>query len=112
MTFLETRFYISFNTNLMTMHWRMLGSVFNVGALFHLPVFIYRCACIPPQVPPAPANGQSEGHREDVHPPVRNVSRPQDPHHFDVAYRGAVDHHPQPPVGVSNSRPSAAEPPF
>ena len=65
--------------------------------------------CIPPQVPPAPANGQPEGHREDVHPPVRNV---EDPRHFDVAYQGAVDYHPQPLVGVGSSRPSAVEPPF
>ena len=58
------------------------------------------------QVPPAPANGQLEDHREDVHPPIRNVAGPQDPHQFDVAY------HPQPLVGVSSSRLSAVEPPF
>ena len=68
--------------------------------------------CIPLQVPPAPANGQPEDHWEDIPPPVRNVARPQDPHHFHVAYQGAVDHHPQPLVGVSSSRLSAGEPPF
>ena len=68
--------------------------------------------CTPLQVPPAPANGQPERHREDMPLPVRNVAGPQDPHHFDVAYQGAVDYHPQPLVGVSSSRPSAVEPPF
>jgi hypothetical protein len=62
--------------------------------------------CIPPQVPPTPANGQPEGHREDISPPVRGIAGPQDPHHFDVAYQGVVDYHPQPLVGVSNSHPS------
>ena len=62
--------------------------------------------CIPLQVPPAPANGQPEGHREDIPPLVRTVAGPQDPHHFDVVY------YPQPLVGVSNSCPSAAEPLF
>ena len=56
---------------------------------------------IPPQVPPAPANDQPEGHQEDIPPPVRNVAGPQDLHHFDVAYQG-----------VSNSHLPAAEPAF
>ncbi|KAH9995125.1 hypothetical protein BJV77DRAFT_272522 [Russula vinacea] len=49
-------------------------------------------------VPPAPANGQPEGHR-DIPPPGRGVARPgrvQDPDHFDMAYQGIVDYHPQP----------------
>jgi hypothetical protein len=61
--------------------------------------------CIPPQV-----NGQPEGHREDIPPPVRGVAGPgrvQDPHHFDVAYQSVVDYRPQPPVGVSIPRLSA-----
>ena len=67
------------------------------------------------QVPPAPANGQPEGHREDIPPPVRHevawIGRVQDLH-FDVAYEGVVDYHPQPPVDVSNSHLFATEPPF
>jgi hypothetical protein len=63
---------------------------------------------IPPQVPPA--NGQPEGHREDIPPPVREIA--QGPHHFDVAYQGVVDYHPQPLVGVSNLHLSSTEPPF
>ncbi|KAF8482598.1 hypothetical protein DFH94DRAFT_680642 [Russula ochroleuca] len=46
-------------------------------------------------VPPAPANGEPEGHREDIPSPVRGVAGPgrvQDPLHFDVAYQGVVDH--------------------
>ena len=64
--------------------------------------------CIPPQVPPALANGQPEGHREDIPRP----GRVQDPHHFDVAYQGIVDYHPQPLVGVSNPHLSSTESPF
>ena len=67
---------------------------------------------ISPQIPPAPANGQPEGHQQDIPPPVRNVAEPQDPHHFDVAYQGVVDYPPQILVGVSNSHPPAAEPAF
>jgi hypothetical protein len=68
--------------------------------------------CIP-QVPPAPPNGQREGHREDIPPPVRDIAGPQDPRHFDVAYQGdVVDYHPQPIVGVSDSHLSATEPLF
>jgi hypothetical protein len=71
---------------------------------------------IPSQVPPAPANGQLEGHR-DIPPPVRGVtgpgtSRVHDPDHFDVAYQGIVDYHPQPLLDVSNSHPSASGAPF
>ena len=73
---------------------------------------VHSSMCIPLQVPPAPDNDQLEGHREDILLPVRNIAGPQDPHHFDVAYQGAVDYHPQPLVGVSGSRPSAAESPF
>jgi hypothetical protein len=61
--------------------------------------------CIP-QVPPVPSNGQREGHRQDIPPPVRDIAGPQGPHHFDVAY------HPQPIVGVSDSHLSATEPLF
>ena len=64
---------------------------------------------IPSQAPPIPANGQPEGRREDIPPPVRGVAWPgrvQDPPHFDPAYQGIVDYHPQPLVGVSNSHPS------
>ena len=71
--------------------------------------------CLPPQVPPAPANGEPEGHREDIPPPVRGVAEPgrmQDPMHFDVAYQGVVDYHHQPLVGVSNSHLLTAEPPY
>ena len=64
--------------------------------------------CISLQVPPAPANELEE----DIPPPVRNVARPQDPHHFDMANQDVVDYHPQPLVGVISSRPSVAEPPF
>ena len=109
MTFLETRFYIPFNTNLTTMHCRMLGSVFDIGTFCPLQI-AHSSMPIPPQVPPAP--GQPEGHQEDIPPPVWNVAGPQDLHHFDVAYRGVVDYHPQPHVGVSNSHPPAAEPAF
>jgi hypothetical protein len=74
--------------------------------------------CIPPQVPPTPANGQPEGHREDISPPVRGIAGPQDPHHFDVAYQGVVDYHPQPlnpacifpDVGVGQGVPAQAQP--
>lgn len=69
-----------------------------------------------PQIPPAPANGQPEGHQEDIPPPVRHevawIGRVQDPHHFDVAYEGVVDYHAQPLVDVSNSHLSATGPPF
>ena len=64
---------------------------------------------IPPQVPHAPANGQHEGHQEDIPLPVAGT---QDLHHFNVAYQGVVIYHPQPLVGVSNSHPPAAEPAF
>jgi hypothetical protein len=70
--------------------------------------------CILPQVPPAPANGEPEGHREDIPSPVRGVAGPgrvQDPLHFDVAYQGVVDHL-QPLVGASHSHISTIEPPF
>jgi hypothetical protein len=70
--------------------------------------------CIPPQVPPAPANGEPEGHPEDIPPQVRGVAGPggvQDPLHFDVADQGVVDHL-QPLVGVSHSHISTIEPPF
>ena len=65
--------------------------------------------CLPPQVPwlPPAANGRAEGHREDIPPP----GGMQDPHHFDVAYQGVVDHNPQ-PLRVSYSRLSSTEPPF
>ena len=69
--------------------------------------------CLPPQVPPAPANDEPEGHREDIPPAARGVAVPgrvQDPLHFDVAYQG--DYHPQPLVGVSNSYLPTTEPPF
>ena len=59
---------------------------------------------IPPQVPPAPANPQPDGHRENVPQPLWGVAGPgivQDPHL--AAYQGVMDHHPQPLVGVSNS---------
>ncbi|KAF8462235.1 hypothetical protein DFH94DRAFT_699820 [Russula ochroleuca] len=51
-------------------------------------------------IPPA-VNGQPEIHREDIPPPVRGArpGRMQDPHHFDVAYQGVVDYHPQPLLG-------------
>jgi hypothetical protein len=70
--------------------------------------------CIPPQVAPAPANdGQPEGHREDrVEREVVGPGRVQDPHHFDVAFQGVVDYHPQPIVDVSNSHLSTTEPLF
>lgn len=61
----------------------------------------------PSQVPPAPANGQPEGHR-DIPPPGRGVARPgrvQDPDHFDMAYQGIVDYHFQPLLDVSNFHP-------
>jgi hypothetical protein len=110
MTFLETRFFIPFRTNL---HCRMLGSVFDIGTFCLLQMLIHQR----PQIPPAPANGQPEDHREDVLPHVRRVEvawigRAQDPHHFDVAYEGIADYHPQPLVDVSNFHPSATETPF
>jgi hypothetical protein len=72
----------------------------------HRTFCLYNCSfhqCVP-QIPPA-VNGQPEIHREDIPPPVRGArpGRMQDPHHFDVAYQGVVDYHPQPLLGVSNS---------
>ena len=86
----------------------MLGSVFDIPLSMLIRI---------PQVPLAPTNGQPEGHREDIPPPVRGVAGPgpggvQDPHHFDAAYQGTVDYVPQPLVGVSNSCPSRTRPPF
>ena len=73
--------------------------------------------CIPPQVPPAPANGQPEGPREDIPPPVGHVAGPrgvQDQYNFDMPYQGGVvDYHPRPLVDVSDSHlVSATEPPL
>ena len=68
---------------------------------------------VPPQVPPAPANGPLERYWEDISPLVSGVSGPgsmQDPHHLDVAYHGVVDYHPQLLVCVTNSY--LSEPPF
>jgi hypothetical protein len=89
---------------------RTLGSVLDILPFTsaHLSTSIHL------QVPPAPTNGQPEGHR-DIPPPVRGVPGPgrvQDPHHVDVAYQGIVDYHPHPLVGVSNSHLSATDPPF
>ena len=64
---------------------------------------VHSSMSIPPQVPHAPANGQHEGHQEDI--PLPDAG-PQGLHHFNVAY------HPQPLVGVSNSHPPAAKPAF
>lgn len=67
--------------------------------------------CILPQALPFSANGQPEGRREDIPPPVRGVAWPgrvQDLPHFDPAYQGIVDYHPHPLVGVSNSHFSVA----
>ena len=91
----------------------MLGSVSDIRTFY----LLYRCSFINPQIPPTPAIGQPEleGHREDIPPPVWGVAVPgrvQDPHYVDVAYQGVVDYHPQPLVGVSNTRPSATKPPF
>ena len=47
---------------------------------------------------PAPANGQLEGHREDIPPSITGISGPsraQDPHHVDLGYQGVVDYRPQ-----------------
>lgn len=71
--------------------------------------------CVPPQVPPFPANGQPEVHREDAPPPVWSAAGPgrvRDPDLFDPAYQGVVGYHPQPLVGVSTPHPSATEPSF
>ena len=68
-----------------------------------------------PQVPHTPTNGQPEAHWEDIPPPVRDVAGPgrvRNLHHFDAAYQGTVDYIPQPLVDVSNSFPSAIQPPF
>ncbi len=68
--------------------------------------------CIPLQVSPAPADGLPEDHQEDIPPPVGSVAGPggvQDPPYIDAAYQGMADYHPQ-PLGVSNSRLSAAGP--
>jgi hypothetical protein len=43
MTFLGTRFYILLNTDLITMHCRMLGSVFDIGTFFLLQMLIHHC---------------------------------------------------------------------
>jgi hypothetical protein len=60
--------------------------------------------CIPLQVAPAPA-GPVNNQLENIPPPGRGVvaepARMQDLHHFDVAYQGIVDYHPQ-PLAVSN----------
>jgi hypothetical protein len=102
MTFPQTRFYIIIRTS-------MLGSVFFVRS-YPFQVLIHL------QVPPAPANGQPEGDREDtIPPPVSGVAAPgrvQDLHQFDVAYQRVVDHPPQPLVGVSNFHLSDTDPPF
>ena len=92
------------------MYCRMLGSVSDIRAFT-----IYRCSFTSPQILPAPAIGHPEGHREDIPPPVFGVAAPgrvQDPHYVDMAYQGVVDYHPQPLVGVSNTRPSTTKPPF
>ena len=47
---------------------------------------------IPPQVPPAPVNGQPEGHREDIPPQVRGIAGPGRVH---IVHQ---DYHPQPYV--------------
>ena len=57
-----------------------------------------------PQTPSVPANGQAEGHREEMPPPIRGISGSsgaQYPHHVDVGYQGIVDFRPQ-PVAVSD----------
>ena len=112
-TVLEIHSFIPFcqYTNLITMYCRMLGSVLDIG-IFHdvhssIPHTI-------PQIPPAPAIDQPEGHLGDIPPPVQGVAAParvQDPHHFDVAYQGVVDYHPR-PLRVSDSHLFAAEHPF
>ena len=80
---------------------------------------LYKCSNAHPsvsillQVPPAPANGQPEGHR-DIPPQARGVAGPgrvQAPYYFDVAYQDVVDYHPQ-PLPVSNLHLSAIDPPF
>jgi hypothetical protein len=68
------------------------------------------------QAPPAPANlnGQHhlEGYREDIVQPIGGdgPGRMQDPH-IDLAYQGAIDHHPQ-LMAVSDIRISATGPSF
>jgi hypothetical protein len=87
---------------------------FDIGNSAILQVFILSCVL---QAPPAPANGQPDGHREDIPPPIRGITGPgraQDPHHGDVAYQGIqgiVDYHPQ-PFAVSDSHRSTIGPPL
>ena len=90
------------------MYCRMLGLVFDIRTFSLLQTFIH-------QSPDSARSRHPEGHREDVPPPVLGVAAPdrvQDPHYVDVAYQGIVDYHPQPLVGVSNTRTSATKPPF
>jgi hypothetical protein len=116
MTFLQrccppTRSFTPFRTNDITMCCRMLGSVFDIGSLYTGPS-PHSSMCILLQVPPAPAHGQPEGHREDVPPPVGGVAGPgrmQDPHYIDMAYQGIVDYRPQ-PLAVSIFHFTVAEP--
>jgi hypothetical protein len=75
---------------------RMLGSVFDIGTFY---TGAHPSTCFPLQVQPAPAHGQPEAHHEDLPPPVKDVAWPgrvQDSHHYDNAYQGVVDYHPQP----------------
>ena len=89
MTFLEIPF-IPFCTNLMTLHHRILGSVFDIWTVCLLRIS-HSPSCISTQAPRAPDNGQ----------PVAGQGRVQDPRRFDVVYQGVVDHHQ--PLGVSDS---------
>ena len=61
------------------------------------------------QAPPAPANGQPEGHREDIPPPIRGtaVGPAQE---VDMAYQGIINYRPQ-PFAVSGSFRSTIGPP-
>lgn len=95
MTIPQTHLLVMFRANHITMRCRISGWVLTSGPLpfadAHLPCVF--------QAPPAPANGQPEGHREDIPPPIRGIGGPgraQDPHHVDVAYQGMIDYQPQP----------------
>lgn len=89
----------------------MLGSVFNIANFYTGP---HSSTCIPLQVPPAPAHGQPDDHREDIPPPAGGVTalgRLQDPHHNDMGYQSIVNYRSQPPV-VSIFYLTAIEPPY
>jgi hypothetical protein len=84
-------FYSILRINPITIQCRMFGTLGH--SAFH------KCSFVNVYPSSGPANGQHEGHPEDIRPSVSGVARPgrvQDPHHFDMAYQGIVDYHSRP----------------